>query len=87
MKANEGTLRILTDLRERAKQDDADGFLLDRLRQLVRNYAAWLSGEWQPTPEEADGYFVEDFAVAVHYAHEAGLQDVAATLVALRGGL
>ena len=51
--------------------------------QEFLNFNQWLLGEWSPTEGELRGYFAERFAMARHYAHEAGERCMAIALSAV----
>jgi hypothetical protein len=81
---HQGALDILQTIHREAEARDKSGFFADQVRMLCRDYGDWLSGKWQPTPQRAAEVFTEHFACAIYKARQAGMQDQAAALIALR---
>ncbi len=57
--------------------------LANELREIIAEYNAFLTGDWAPNESERRGFFAERFAMARHYAHEAGQRCLAIALNAL----
>lgn len=78
---NEDTLHSLNRLKHQANRLNQP-LLASELREIVYEYNAWLTGDWAPTEGELRGFFAERFAMARHYAHEAGERCLAIALSA-----
>lgn len=78
---NEDTLHSLNRLKHQANRLNQP-LLASELREIVSEYNAWLLGDWVPNESEARGFFAERFAMARHYAHEAGQRCLAIALQA-----
>ncbi len=78
----EDTLHLLNRLKHEANAVDSS-MLAGELRQIAYDYNEWLLGQWQPNEHELRGYFAERFAMARHYAHQAGDRRLAIALSAL----
>jgi hypothetical protein len=78
---NEDTLHHLNRLKNQANQLNQP-LLVNELREIVYEYNAWLTGDWVPSESERRGFFAERFAMARHYAHEAGDRCLAIALTA-----
>jgi len=78
---NEDTLHSLNRLKHQASRLDQP-HLASELREIVYEYNAWLTGDWSPSESERRGFFAERFAMARHYAHEAGDRCLAIALSA-----
>lgn len=79
---SEDTLHHLNRLKHQASSLNQP-LLAGELREIVCEYSAWLSGDWAPTESERRGFFAERFAMARHYAHEAGERCLAIALSAV----
>jgi len=79
---SEDTFHHLNRLKHEAAASDQT-LLLGELRQIAFDYGEWLAGQWTPTEGELRGYFAERFAMARHYANEAGQRRLAIALSAL----
>ncbi len=79
---NEDTLHHLNRLKHQANTL-VQPLLASELREIVYEYSAWLTGDWSPTESELRGFFAERFAMARHYAHEAGERCLAIALSAV----
>ena len=79
---NEDTLHHLNRLKHQANRL-AQPLLAGELREIVYEYNAWLTGDWAPSESEFRGFFAERFAMARHYAHEAGERCLAIALSAV----
>ena len=78
---NEDTLHQLNRLKHQANQLNQP-MLANELREIVHEYNAWLAGDWTPSEGERRGFFAERFAMARHYAHQAGDRCLAIALSA-----
>jgi hypothetical protein len=81
---NRSVFEMLNNLYLRVQERDVNGFAHDRVRILVRDYEAWLHGSWDVNPDRALEILNEEWSVAIDECHNAGLEDLAATLVAIR---
>lgn len=79
---SEDTLHHLNRLKHEANAVK-NPMLAGELRQIAYDYNEWLMGQWKPSEGELRGYFAERFAMARHYAHEAGERRLAIALSAL----
>lgn len=79
---NEDTLHHLNRLKHEANRL-SQPMLANELREIIAEYNAWLTGDWVPNESERRGFFAERFAMARHYAHEAGQRCLAIALNAL----
>ena len=85
MRANQGTLNILSKLCTRLKERDRiDGRLYGRVSSLHLDVGEYLSGAWRCTPERFQEALAEDLSVAKYLAREIGMLDVAAILEGLQ---
>ena len=83
---NRSVFERLKNLHLRLQERDPNGFAHDRVRILVRDYGAWLDGSWDVDRDRALEALNEECTVAIKECHDAGLEDLAAVLVAIRPG-
>ena len=79
---NEDTLHHLNRLKHEANRLDQP-LLAGELREIAHEYNAWLNGDWAPGESERRVFFAERFAMARHYAHQAGDRSLAIALTAV----
>jgi len=83
---NRSVFERLKNLHHRLQERDPNGFAHDRVRILVRDYGDWLNGSWGVDRDRALESLNEGWTLAIDECHDAGLEDLAAALVAVRPG-